>query len=288
MKTLPALYRLPARDSSFGTVPECLFAANTDEEALEAERRGGSDVSGNAAEWAVYEAQQAGRDPAFFEIPLRGKVPRPPMGDIERLHYLADHMLHDLAVVEGLTYGALRGMLGALSRVHRALVTVDGGVTMAYADPGVLVEVFDPGKGGQRAVPGHFAGLADGEESVRARPDARTPGQDEESRLIERLRSCAGRPQPDDAPLNVSYGALRALSDRFSRTHRVLVIVNDDGVVRVIPDPAMQVEVFDWDNYRAGTHPGVPESFADLAAQAGGVPVRRPAPSGNEPASPGD
>jgi hypothetical protein len=55
--------------------------------------------------------------------------------------------------------------------------------------------------------------------------------------------------------------------------NRVLVIVSG-GVADPIADQGVDVQVFDWDNYKAdpdGTG-GVPERFADLAQQSG-VPV---------------
>ncbi|QNM95499.1 hypothetical protein [Chitinimonas koreensis] len=59
------------------------------------------------------------------------------------------------------------------------------------------------------------------------------------------------------------------LSGRFARLPlakpRVLIVVAD-GVGDYVVDEAVDVVMFDWDNYRAGDPSEVPAHFADLAA----------------------
>ncbi len=285
MKTFRILYRLPANTSWLRKAPECLFLATTVEEAMEAERRGGADVSDDAAQWSRYEAQQAIRDPAFFQSPLRGEVPRPETA-IEKLCRYADRVLPGQKKVEGLTYGDLRAMLSSAD--HRALVTVEGGVAQVYADAGVLADVFDWDEfreGARHDLPRCFADLARHAHpdlcnalAARSSPDPVPDGKPNRRRLIKDLFRIAREARPGNAPANeVTYAQMRALLDRFSLNHRVLAVVNGGVVTEVLSDPGVEVAVFDWDNHREGDVQDVPEPFAGLARKAGGVPVHRPA-----------
>jgi len=71
-----------------------------------------------------------------------------------------------------------------------------------------------------------------------------------------------------------------AVQLRPTATNRCLVIVSG-GVADYVHDEGVEVELFDWDNYRAETAEGraemhVPAHFVDLA-QPAGVPVQQSA-----------
>lgn len=89
---------------------------------------------------------------------------------------------------------------------------------------------------------------------------------------ITSIVACPVHPEDGDSDQGVPLSA--------TAMNRCLVIVSG-GVADYVHDEGVEVELFDWDNYRAETAEGraemhVPAHFADLA-QPAGVPVQRSA-----------
>ena len=116
------------------------------------------------------------------------------------------------------------------------------------------------------------AGLEDAQQTIETNEGDVAGAEMAASLDITSIVACPVHPEDGDSDQVVPLSA--------TAMNRCLVIVSG-GVADYVHDEGVDVELFDWDNYRAETAEGraemhVPAHFVDLA-QTAGVPVQRSA-----------
>jgi len=116
------------------------------------------------------------------------------------------------------------------------------------------------------------AGLDDARKTVERNEGNVVEAEMATSLNFTSIVACPVHPAAGDSDQGVPLSA--------TAMNRCLVIVSG-GVADYVHDEGVEVELFDWDNYRAETAEGraemhVPAHFVDLA-QSAGVPVQRSA-----------